>query len=96
MVATAVAVPSYTNAAQSTWNRRGNALADSERLMDAHKFRVGQTVQFRTKPFYVSAALGAFEVIRQLPERDGEFEYRIKNVAEPHERVARESELSIE
>ena len=64
--------------------------------MVAHKFRVGQTVQFRTKPFYVSAALGAFEVIRQLPERDGEFEYRIKNVAEPHERVARESELSVE
>jgi hypothetical protein len=44
----------------------------------------------------VSAALGAFEVTKQLPERDGEFEYRIKNVAEPHERVARESELSIE
>jgi hypothetical protein len=35
-------------------------------------------------------------VIRQLPERDGEFEYRIKNVAEPHERVARESDLSID
>jgi hypothetical protein len=82
--------------AQRNWNRRGSALAGSERLMAAHKFRVGQTVQFRTKPFYVSAALGAFEVIRQLPERDGEYEYRIKNVAEPHERVARESELSIE
>ena len=64
--------------------------------MAAHKFRVGQTVQFRTKPFYVSAALGVFEVIKQLPERDGECEYRIKNVAEPHERVARESELSVD
>jgi hypothetical protein len=53
-------------------------------------------VQFRTKPFYVSAALGVFEVITQLPERDGELEYRIKNSTEPHERVARESELSIE
>ena len=64
--------------------------------MADHKFRVGQAVQFRTKPYYVSAALGAFEVIRQLPERDGELEYRIKNTAEPHERVARESELSLE
>jgi hypothetical protein len=64
--------------------------------MAAHRFDIGQTVQFRTKPFYVSAALGAFEVIKHLPERDGEFEYRIKNVTEPHERVARESELSIE
>jgi hypothetical protein len=61
----------------------------------AHRFRVGQTVQFRTKPFYVSASLGVFEVTKLLPERDGEFEYRIKNVAEPHERVARESELSV-
>jgi hypothetical protein len=64
--------------------------------MIGHKFRVGQTVQFRTKPFYVSAALGVFEVVKQLPERDGEFEYRIKNVAESHERVAREGELSID
>jgi hypothetical protein len=64
--------------------------------MADHKFHVGQAVQFRTKPFYVSAALGVFEVIRQLPERDGELEYRIKNSTEPHERVARESELSIE
>jgi hypothetical protein len=64
--------------------------------MADHKFHIGQLVQFRTKPFYVSAALGVFEVVRQLPERDGELEYRIKNTAEPHERVARESELSIE
>jgi hypothetical protein len=63
-------------------------------MMADHKFHVGQMVQFRTKPFYVSAALGMFEVIRLLPEKDGEFEYRIKNAAEPHERVARESELS--
>ena len=47
--------------------------------MAAHKFHIGQAVQFRTKPYYVSAALGVFEVIKQLPERDGEFEYRIKN-----------------
>ena len=64
--------------------------------MAAHKFHIGQEVQFRTKPFYVCAALGVFEVTKQLPERDGEFEYRIKNVTEPHERVARESELSID
>lgn len=63
--------------------------------MAAHKFHLGQAVQFRTKPFYVAASLGVFEVTKLLPERDGEFEYRIKNVAEPHERVARESELSL-
>jgi len=31
---------------------------------------------------------------RAGPERDGEFEYRIKSMSEPHERVARESELA--
>jgi hypothetical protein len=35
-------------------------------------------------------------VTKQLPERDGEFEYRIKSMSEPHERVARESELARE
>jgi hypothetical protein len=29
-----------------------------------------------------------------LPERDGEFEYRVKSVNEPHERVVVESQLS--
>jgi hypothetical protein len=28
-----------------------------------------------------------------LPERHGEFEYRIRNMNEQHERMARESEL---
>ena len=63
--------------------------------MAAHRFQVGQTVQFRTKPFYVSASLGAFEVTRQLPERDGEFEYHIRSVNEPHERVVKETELRV-
>jgi hypothetical protein len=43
-----------------------------------------------------SAAGGGYVVIRQLPERDGEFEYRIRSMSEPHERVARESQLARE
>jgi len=35
---------------------------------------------------------GVFEVTKQLPG-NGEPEYRIKSANEPHERVARESEL---
>jgi hypothetical protein len=38
---------------------------------------------------------GAYEVIKVLPDPDGEREYRIKSANEPHERVARESELSL-
>jgi hypothetical protein len=39
---------------------------------------------------------GACVITKRLPERDGEFEYRIKSVNEPHERVARESQLKTE
>jgi hypothetical protein len=37
---------------------------------------------------------GVFEVAKQLPG-DNEPEYRIKSANEPHERVARESELDL-
>jgi hypothetical protein len=38
---------------------------------------------------------GLYEVIRQLPrDVDGEFRYRIKGANEPHERVAREGDLT--
>jgi hypothetical protein len=36
---------------------------------------------------------GTCVVTKRLPERDGEFEYRIKSINEPHERVVRESQL---
>jgi hypothetical protein len=39
---------------------------------------------------------GAYVITKSLPERDGEFEYRIKSVNEPHERVVRESQLNTE
>jgi hypothetical protein len=34
-----------------------------------------------------------YVIVKRLPERDGEFEYQIKNLAEPDERVVRESQL---
>jgi hypothetical protein len=39
---------------------------------------------------------GSYEIIKQLPEINGEFQYRMKSVNEPHERVAREGELATE
>jgi hypothetical protein len=30
---------------------------------------------------------GVYEVTKKLPERAGEYEYRIKSINEPHERV---------
>jgi ABC transporter substrate binding protein len=37
---------------------------------------------------------GVYEVIKRLPDNGSEPEYRIKSANEPHERVARESELT--
>jgi hypothetical protein len=37
---------------------------------------------------------GTYQVIKQLPENAGEFEYYIKNLDEPYARVVREHELT--
>jgi hypothetical protein len=59
-----------------------------------HKFKIGQTVELRRPGWDHSAAVGPYVVTNQLPERDGEFEYHIRSPEKPHERIARESELS--
>jgi hypothetical protein len=59
--------------------------------MPSHKFKVGDIVVINPaiSRFVPS---GVFEVTKRLPG-NGEREYRIKSANEPHERVARESEL---
>jgi hypothetical protein len=54
-----------------------------------HRFKIGQ----RLFPVRLDVPDGAYVVIKRLPMRDGEFEYQIKSLTEPHERVVRESEL---
>jgi hypothetical protein len=36
---------------------------------------------------------GDYEIVRQLPEAHGEFQYRIKSAHEPQERAVKESQL---
>jgi hypothetical protein len=55
--------------------------AEVEEPMASHKFKIG-------------VPGGLYEVTKQLPHNGREFEYRIKSVNEPHERVAGESELT--
>jgi len=61
--------------------------------MATHRFRLGQKVQLTGGYPYRSAAVGDYEIVRQLPKAGDEFEYRIKSSREPHERVVKESEL---
>jgi hypothetical protein len=63
-----------------------------ENAMPSHKFRIGQLAQ-RTPAISRNVPGGTFEITKQLLESGGEFEYRIKSANEPHERVARESEV---
>jgi hypothetical protein len=57
-------------------------------IVGEYKFQVGQTVQF-------SHTGGLYVVTGVLPERDGEIEYCLNNEAEPYQRLAKESELSL-
>src|SRR5690242_2854965 len=57
-----------------------------------HKFHLGQTVSYHV-PRGIDAPRGAYVLMAKLPERDGEFEYRILSALEGHHRTARESEL---
>ena len=60
--------------------------------MDAHKFRIGQSVTYRSRG--ADAPQGLYVIIALLPQReDGELEYRIKHSHEHHQRSAKESEL---
>ena len=62
--------------------------------MPAHKFKIGQTVFLQSNLLDRGAARGGYTVTRRLPESNGQFEYQIKHSSEPHERIAKEYELS--
>jgi hypothetical protein len=62
-----------------------------ERIM-FHKFKIGEHVGY-SPPRGLYAPQGAFFVAALLPERNGDFEYRIRHPEERHDRVVRESEL---
>jgi hypothetical protein len=57
-----------------------------------HKFKVGDIVVINPA-ISRNVPGGVYEVVKQLPGVN-EPEYRIKSANEPHERVARESELT--
>jgi hypothetical protein len=60
--------------------------------MPTHKFRIGEIV-FLAPALSQNIPGGAYVVTKHLPEERGEFQYRVRSVHEPQERVVRESEL---
>lgn len=63
----------------------------------AHKFNIGQIVQLAPRVLR-SSAPGPYEIHHLVPASDrdpGDPCYRIKSIAEKHEQVAPESELTL-
>ena len=61
--------------------------------MSNHKFRIGQSVNYTSGLFGSGSASGVYKITRLLPPEGNDFQYKIKSAAEPHERVAKESQL---
>lgn len=63
----------------------------------AHKFKIGQLVELEPSVLR-SLATGPYEIRHLIPSSDrypGDPCYRMKSIAEKHERVAPESELTL-
>lgn len=61
--------------------------------LQEHKYQIGQTVYFTSRPIGHMAANSTYQVVRLLPSDGADYQYRIKNPNEAFERVARESQL---
>jgi hypothetical protein len=58
-----------------------------------HKFTVGQMVYYTSSSISRAGGSGTYKIVRLLPPDGGDFQYRIKSLAEAYERVAKESQL---
>jgi hypothetical protein len=58
-----------------------------------HRFKVGQSVHYSSNVMHRFATRGSFKIVQLLPPEGDERQYRIKSASEPHERVAKESQL---
>ena len=59
----------------------------------SHKFKIGQAVNYTSGLFGAGSASGVYKITRLLPPEGDDFQYKIKSAGEPHERVAKESQL---
>jgi hypothetical protein len=55
------------------------------------KYKIGQLVNYLSR----ERASGVYQITQLLPPEGQAFQYRIKNVNEPHERAAKENELRV-
>ena len=62
----------------------------------AHKFHVGETVEFSPEPGVDRGSRGHYTIISLLPlDERGTPQYRVKNAADGHERMVQETQLGL-
>ena len=61
--------------------------------MSDHKFKVGQMVSYLSGFRGHGPRSDVFKIMQCLPPQGGDYQYRIRGIDEPHDRVAKESEL---
>jgi hypothetical protein len=69
------------------------SIASRRIALKEHKFRLGQSVYFTSRPIGHMIANSTYEVVRLLPSDGADYQYRIKNPKEAFERVVRESQI---
>jgi len=68
-------------------------LKTKKSMVKEHKFQIGQSVYFTSRPVGQMAVDSTYQVVRLLPSDGDEYQYRIKSASEAFERVAKESQL---
>jgi hypothetical protein len=63
--------------------------------MSDHKFKVGQIVIYLTGSRGRGLGSDVFKIMQRLPPQGADYQYRIRGIDEPHDRVAKESELEL-
>jgi hypothetical protein len=67
-----------------------------EYIPSRHSFITGDMVHLSKRARPRNAAPGSYKVFAQLPERDGQLQYRVKSGYEPFYRTVTENELESE
>jgi hypothetical protein len=62
-------------------------------MLKTHKFQIGQTVFFTSRPIGHMAVNDTYLIVKLLPSDGEDYQYRIKSANEAFERVAKESQL---
>ena len=73
--------------------RSGGVFEFRRTALKEHRFQIGQTVYFTSRPIGHMATNGTYRIVKLLPSEGDDYQYRIKSTSEAFERVAKESQL---